>query len=191
MIEMNERADLCQHQRRVKDCNECLLEEQRAGAVIYLGIDPGKSGGIVSILTHQKGETEIEAVSMPPTERDVWEFIQDVRESAATCHAVIEQVQGYIGGAQPGSAMFKFGMSYGGLRMALVAAGIPFTEVVPRKWQAGLGIAPRKRQESKTAWKNRLKSFAQNRHPELRVTLGTADALLLADYCRQQNGGRG
>ena len=80
--------------------------------------------------------------------------------------------------------MFKFGMSYGGLRMALVAAGIPFTAVTPQKWQKALGIPHRERTESKTQWKQRLKRKAEQLFPNHKLTLAISDALLIAHYCR-------
>ena len=79
--------------------------------------------------------------------------------------------------------MFSFGASYGALCMALTAADVRFEEVPPLRWQRGLHIPPRKKSESRTAWKNRLKSKAQQLFPKEYVTLATADALLLAEYC--------
>jgi hypothetical protein len=169
---------------------------------VYLGIDPGASGGIAV-----QSFGEIYCVPMPKTERDVWGVINGYRHESAV--AVIERVGGYIqGNATPGSAMFNFGVSYGGLRMALIAAGIRFEDVPPQKWQKALGIAPRKSGktkmvssdddpkvpflctelkevggESKTVFKNRLKAKAQQLFPEQKVTLATADALLLLEYC--------
>ena len=150
--------------------------------MIYLGIDPGASGGLASIVT------EGGATAMPATERDVWEWIRlwSSVGGKGNAFAVIEKVGGYIAGAaHPGSAMFKFGQSYGGLRMALVAAGIPFDEITPQRWQKEIGIAPRKQTESKGQFKNRLKAKAQQLFPKVKVTLATADALLIAEYARR------
>jgi hypothetical protein len=85
--------------------------------------------------------------------------------------------------------MFNFGANYGALRMALTAAGIPFEEVVPGVWQRGLNIPPRKKTEGKTAWKNRLKAKAQQLFPSVKITLATADALLIAEFCRRKHEG--
>lgn len=145
---------------------------------IYLGIDPGASGGLAAIQGNQ-----IKAVSMPATERDVWDWFLNHNEGEV--FAIIEKVGGYIGAAHPGSAMFRFGVSYGGLRMALTAAKIPFDEITPQKWQRSLGIAPRKKTESKAQFKRRLKQKAQQLFPGVTVTLATADALLIAEYCRR------
>lgn len=151
---------------------------------VYLGIDPGASGGLASIAADGT-----KAVSMPQTERDIWEWFYEFHPDMNP-FAIIEKVGGYIQreGGNPGSAMFKFGMSYGGLRMALVAAGIPFDEVTPQAWQKALGISSRGKTETRGMFKNRLKAKAQQLFPSVKVTLATADALLLAEYCRRTKG---
>lgn len=150
---------------------------------IYLGIDPGASGGMAEI-----GVDGSAASPMPKTERDIWNWIKQQADRDDT-FAVIEKVGGYVGIKQPGSAMFKFGQSYGGLRMALIAASIPFDEVTPQVWQKSLGIVKRQSGESQTVWKNRLKAKAQQLFPHMKVTLATADALLIAEFCRRKREG--
>lgn len=145
----------------------------------FIGIDPGASGGMACL---EFGV--VHCTPMPETEKDIFEWVDD--HNHETAFAVIEQVGGYIAGnKQPGSAMFKFGQSYGALRMALTAAGIPYELVTPQKWQKFLGIPGRKKTESKTQWKNRLKGHAQRLFPKANITLATADAVLLAEYCRR------
>lgn len=175
-----------------------------SGGEVWLGIDPGASGGLAVVITRPGLPPTVEAVPMPATERDVWEWVRS--HSAAPgrpAYAVIELVGGHVGEAQPGSAMFKFGHSYGASRMALIAASIPFEAVTPQRWQRAVGVTPRKKGrrdkrarddggavklvggESRTQFKNRLKAMAQQLFPKERVTLATADALLLAEYCRR------
>lgn len=157
---------------------------------VYIGIDPGSSGGLACLA----GRSTISG-TMPETEADIYEWILSLK--APPWHdserfAVIEKVGGFIQGVPaPGSAMFKFGVSYGGLRMALIACGIPFEEVTPQKWQKALGISPRdnKGNESKSAFKNRLKAKAQQLFPGEKITLAVADALLIAEYCRRVRSG--
>lgn len=150
--------------------------------MIFIGVDPGVSGGLAEL-----GKRGANGIKMPGTEKDVWEWVQPFMTAPLPVFAVIERVGGYVGEAQPGSAAFKFGASYGGLRMALVAAGIPFEEVTPQKWQKEYQLA-RGKGESKTSWKNRLKAKAQQLFPDLVVTLATADALLIAEYARRTRG---
>ena len=148
----------------------------------YLGIDPGASGGLALI-----NGAHCMAHGMPATERDLWERLKAWDAVTMCC---IEKVGGYMPGSKGniGSAMFKFGQSYGFLRGCLTAAGIPYEEVHPAKWQRSLGIAPRGREEPKNHFKNRLKQKAQQLFPKLQVTLCTADALLIAEHCRRVHG---
>ncbi len=153
--------------------------------MIFLGIDPGASGGLAAVLP----DGEVRFAWMPKTEHGVWDWVSglavDGRAAGRLTRAVIEQVQGFIGGAgNTGSSMFSFGQSYGGLRMALIGAGIPFRTVAPQTWMRRLGISFRRKSEGKTEWKNRLKRHAELLFPQLRVTLATSDALLLAHYCK-------
>lgn len=171
--------------------------------MLFLGIDPGAGGGLCAL---RGGTTEASVVdlrAMPETELEIWSWIiRWWRESHAAggVYAIIEQVGGYVHrsddpdskiGGQPGSAMFKFGWSYGGLRMALVAAGLREGEtwraVVPQTWQKGLKISPRSKTEGekRNQFKGRLKAEAADLFPDVKVTLKTCDALLLAEYCRR------
>lgn len=150
----------------------------------YIGIDPGASGG-VAILK----QGVIVAVPMPDTETDIWDCFDGLRDK--NVFAVIERVTGYVGGAgNTGSSMFQFGTNYGCLRMALIAAKIPFEEVMPQVWQKGLQISKRKPTESKTEWKNRLKAGAQRLFPDTKITLACADAILIAEFCRRKREGK-
>jgi len=152
----------------------------------FVGIDPGQSGGLAIVCVYPNMEVypDMEcAVPMPSTERDIWDWFNSLPPRTM---ALIELVH-----AMPGngvSSMFKFGAGYGGLRMALIASGIPFEGVQPRAWQKELGIPPKKKTETKTQFKNKLKAKAQQLFPAEDVTLKTADALLIAEYCRRKHG---
>jgi len=150
----------------------------------YIGIDPGAQGGMAALLDGGA----VCFTSMPKDEAGIWRWVRSFEpDGDRDVRAVIEQVQGYIGEGQPGSSMFKFGQGYGTLRMALVAAGIPFEAVTPRVWQSALSIPPRKKSENRGQWKQRLKTEAEIRYPRLLVTLAVADALLLAEYCKMMH----
>lgn len=141
----------------------------------YIGIDPGKSGGI-AIIDSRVTFTR----PMPSSERGIWEVIA-VEDNSHT-FAVIEKVHAMP--KQGVTSMFTFGVGYGGLRMALIAAGIPFEEVTPQKWQKSFGMV-RKKSELNSVWKRRLMAKAQQLFPLVDVTLKTADALLIAEYARR------
>ena len=158
---------------------------------MYLGIDPGSAGGFAAVT--ENGDCLLWPAAEFPTERDLWEWFQCRRPSLiAEVTAVIEKVGGYMPGSAGniGSAMFKFGQNFGMLRAFLCAAGIPYEEVTPAAWQKALGIPTRKKTETKSQQKNKLKAAAQRLFPQEKVTLATADALLLAEFCRRKKEGR-
>ena len=161
----------------------------------WIGIDPGVSGGLAAI----DGSGCVDLLAKPATDQDVWQWLCLKQggvgfSPAIECFAVIEQNTGYVGGAgNPGSAMFKFGCSHGMLEGFLVAASIPYEQITPGQWQRALGIQPRRKgkgKESKTQFKNRLKQRAQQLFPGKPITLATADAVLIAYYCRLKQEGR-
>jgi crossover junction endodeoxyribonuclease RuvC len=144
-----------------------------------MGIDPGGSGGLAWLTT----EGIVGAVPMPGSDHDLLEALRQAR--AWWPHgsfAMLERV-----GAMPKqglSSTFKFGVSFGSVRCALAATRIPYELVTPAKWQAAMGIPP-KRGEGRTAHKNRLKARAQQLFPDVTMTHAVADALLLAEYAKR------
>ena len=156
--------------------------------MIYLGIDPGSSGGIAAL----RSDGTREALKMPKCERDIWTLISMFRveyvpnSGWVPSFAVVEQVGGFVrGNPRTGSSMFAFGQNYGSVRMALIAAGIKFEVVHPATWQKRLGIPPRKKSEDRDQFKRRLKGHAEKLFPKVGVTLATCDALLIAHYAKE------
>lgn len=140
--------------------------------MIFMGIDPGKSGAIAVI-----GQTVVDFVRLDSTESDIAEFIQswDVLYDGE-CFAFLEKVSAMP--KQGVSSTFKFGQSYGFCRGLLIAHKIPFETVTPQKWQRKLGCLSR-------GDKNVTKAKAQELFPNEKIVHATADALLIAEYCRR------
>ncbi len=160
----------------------------------FIGIDPGAKGGIALLMPNR-----VEFKSLPDRPNEIWNLILELTTTAEQCdevHTLIEQVSGFQGVAHPGSRMFSFGKCCGWIEMALVGL-LPSKQegnihtVLPKVWQKGLGISSLKKTGNKskddTAWKNHLKREAERRFPELLIIKATADALLIAAYCRQEN----
>lgn len=94
--------------------------------------------------------------------------------TCSACHG-----EGVIGsGGQPGSAMFSFGENAGIVRGMLLALGAKVERVDPRTWQQPLFL-PKAKTMPKPEWKRTLKARAQRRFPGIKVTLNTADSLLI------------
>lgn len=143
-----------------------------------IGIDPGGSGGIAMI-----DEDYTVAFKMPATERDLWHSLTEISSAASRDVVYIEKVAAMPG--QGVSSMFRFGMSYGGLRMAVIAAGLRLVEVPPGVWQKPFRL-PTQKKAGNTAKKNAHKARAQELFPDLKITHAVADALLIAEYGRRQ-----
>ena len=141
-----------------------------------IAIDPGASGGIA----YMNEDGIVTAFPMPETEGDVVDHIRMLIASGRGAVVVIEEVGGFIGGVgNTGSSMFKFGRGVGFLMGAIMMAGIPITDHPrPTTWQKHFTFGA-KGELTTTEWKNKLKAEAQRRFPYLKVTLKTADALLL------------
>jgi hypothetical protein len=145
---------------------------------LVIGIDPGQSGAIAAISLYNHKVYALE--KMPPTETDIYDLIYSLRHE--TVFAVIEKVHAMP--KQGVSSTFKFGVGYGGLRMACIAAGIVLHEATPQVWQKLLGIPVRnvKKGETKNAHKTKMRAKAQQWFPTAKVVKDTADALLIAEY---------
>lgn len=164
---------------------------------VIIGVDPGGSGGMAVItkdgvrLFGFKTTDYAEAVDMAI-----------IGYRPEDCLVFFEQVGGYVGVGQPGSAMFNFGNANGivlGLLLArLGKERIRF--ITPQVWQKSVPQAgeARKRikkeallngdsmQQANSAAKREGKKVlcleAKRRFPNLPVTMQNCDALLIADY---------
>ncbi len=124
--------------------------------------------------------------AMRETQGDLLERLREIKSVAGLegdeLVCVLEEVGGFAGKAQPGSAMFKFGEHFGFIKGIVQALGVRLVLVRPQVWQKGFGLGAASKCASKTEWKNKLKAEAQRRFPQLAVTLKTADALLILEH---------
>jgi len=153
---------------------------------IYVGIDPGKTGGVAAIDEH--GNLVL-AEDMPilqlanklavvnPTE--LGEMILQAR-NGQSCQVLVERSQPMP--RQGVSSTFHYGMGFGSLLGALVHNGIGFELVTASQWKKKMGLGKDKKQSI---------GMAVQRWPELtwrQKDHGVAEAALLACYCRGVRG---
>ena len=140
---------------------------------IYIGIDPGKSGGICFL----DGD-EIKSFKCPETTHDMTEELiltKDIRK----CTAIVEKVWSFPG--QGVTSSFNFGYNYGLWVGILSALKIPYVLHPPGKWMKYYSIPKMEKKDRK----NYLKQLAQQMYPDHKVTLYNADAILLANYLKK------
>ena len=160
---------------------------------VYLGLDPGRNGGLAAL---SAGGVVLSLRKMPDNPEGVLDWIREQGKNGEQLHAALELVGGYMksSGFQPGAHMFVFGMFAGWLEMALAAENVSRRVKVPAvSWQRNLRIPKRTKTESKPQYKRRLKAVVEKLFPNasrLGLTLATADALLLAEWCRRRFTGK-
>jgi hypothetical protein len=143
-----------------------------------IGIDPGAKGAIA----WQVDGGKVAVSKMPETEPDICALLREI-EHGGLIVLYIEDVP--IGMPGKGAAMAKLNRNAGYIRGVVNALGIPMVLIRPAKWQAEYGVGKRSGCKSDSEWKNKLKQVAQRLFPDIRVTLDTADALLILDYARK------
>ena len=153
-----------------------------APLITIIAIDPGASGGMV---WDEDGKTN--AIKMPPSALDIVLFLQRIavktRGQVVELHLESPSTGGW--GAAGLSSVAKLFRNVGGLEYAGLMVGWKVNLIDPKKWQRAHGMA-RDKGETKTAWKNRLKTRAESLFPDgVHVTLSTADALLIYNAAKR------
>lgn len=142
-----------------------------------LAIDPGASGGLAWGLGSAASPA---TANMPANASDLASLVDAIDAAAlAPIHAFVELVGGFIGTAQPGSAMFAFGQNYGQILGVLAALEIPTTLIRPQAWQKALSLGNSATHANKSKWKSHLATRAKQLYPKARINLGNADAVLI------------
>lgn len=148
--------------------------------MIYIGIDPGKSGAMAVLYDDWGGDVVVRVIKF-----DSREYAQTLRDlSGQRVKACLEHV-----GAMPGqgvTSMFNFGQNFGYIKGLLEAFQIPYELVRPQKWKKAFGITGDKNSSIEVC--KRLFPFAQLRRTDRcrKDDDGKAEALLMAEYARRR-----
>ena len=148
---------------------------------LFIGIDPGKSGGIACIDT----ETKI-VYTIPYNDKALIDLCRNEGYGGNTEHIMccLEKV-----GAMPGQgvvSMFSFGQSVGYIKGVLESFRIPYQEITPQKWKREFGLTSDKAKSSEVCRKLfpdvSLLATPRCKKPHD----GMAEALLMAEYARRK-----
>ncbi len=144
---------------------------------VYIGCDPGASGGFVVL--DEAGKV-LEVFKTPDTRKGFQEKLGVY--TGTQCFCLLEKVwsRPHIGG----KANFTFGVNVERLLYTLELCKIPHQEVTPQSWMKSY-MMKKENTESGTQWKNRLKAKAQQLFPEQNITLWNSDSFLIAEYTRR------
>ena len=144
-----------------------------------IGIDPGKSGGIA---VYSGGDT----IHAEPCPSEIPEMAALIRRAVHNCEiegviannikVAIENVHAFPTDGR--SSVFKFGTNFG-IWLGICASNkLEVDRIQPRVWMKKYGELPKEKQERKRY----LKVLASSYFQDARVTLKTADAILIAKY---------
>ena len=144
--------------------------------MIYIGIDPGKSGAMALIFDGMD-----ETVLVPFNEQEYCNILRKTSgQRVLTC---LEHV-----GAMPGqgvTSMFNFGQNFGYIKGLLEAFGIPYELVRPQKWKKEFGISDKN--SSVECCKRLFPGVSLHRTERCRKDDDNmAEALLLALYAKRR-----
>ncbi len=141
-----------------------------------IAIDPGKNGAICI----REGSEIISVAKMPDTCADLRDFICEATAASETeIVAYLELVSAMPG--QGVTSMFSFGNGFGHLEQVLADFRIRTVKVRPQAWQKALSLNSVK-DRSKADHKRRLRDYAQQLFPSIKVTAVNQDALLISEY---------
>ena len=152
-----------------------------------IAIDPGKGGGIAIYNGRRKSldggiHNKLEVFKMPQTPKDLYESLHTTFQQDTVVY--LEKVH-----AMPrnGSiSAFKLGNNLGQLEMAITALGCRLIYVTPQKWMKHFSLTKTNKTETPVQHKNKIKAFAQQRYPNIKVTLAISDALALLEYAKEK-----
>jgi len=170
--------------------------------MIYIGIDPGKDGGIAYI----KANGKVSATTVPKigTEVDLnayTEILRKLKYSDEDVRVVLEDVHSIFG--MSAKSNFEFGKNNGHIEGILVALGMPYSKVAPKTWQKVMweGIKIEKINTGKKTKAGKIKYKTDTKATSLKAVKrlfpdvdlrkseratkphdGKVDSLLLAEY---------
>ena len=146
----------------------------------YIGIDPGKSGGIMVI--NESGEAT--AYKCPEKVFDMAILFRLIMSHTAPDNICLLMERGW---ARPGNAVraaFTYGVNYGQWLGIAASHEIKMYTTLPNNWIKWIGCPKGMIVKDRKNW---LKSKAKELYPELKkVTLATADAILIGHYAREE-----
>ena len=144
----------------------------------YIGIDPGKSGGISMFY----GKT-IKAAKCPDSFGRMHTKFLEMLGDTAPCdtYVFIEQVWAFP--SDSNKTAFAFGTNYGAWQTIAEIEEVNIVLVRPRKWQKHFET-PKSDKKTRKRW---LKELAQGMC-DFRVTFNTSDAILIGKYCADEVG---
>ena len=153
---------------------------KKASRFKYIGIDPGKGGGIAVI--NEKGI--IKAYKCPDSSEEMALLFQILMGNTAAdkIRLLMERVW-----ARPTNAVraaFSYGVNYG-QRLGIAASHeVQMNTAIPVEWIKWIGCPKALKRDVRKRW---LKKKAGELYPKInKLTLATSDAILITHYAKEE-----
>tara|TARA_R110000824_G_scaffold331703_1_gene518321 strand:- start:1003 stop:1503 length:501 start_codon:yes stop_codon:yes gene_type:complete len=156
--------------------------------MIVIGIDPGKSGGVV-VINDCENTNDLPMAEMhkcPPSPVDMASILRNARNTAWVQQdkivVAIEKVWAFPTDAR--SAAFKFGVNYGMWLGIIGSLDLPFMEIPPKTWMKSYAPVPKDKKERKQYLKDTCITMYKDIFLyDKNVTYAVSDAALIALWC--------
>ena len=150
--------------------------------MIYIGIDPGKSGGIC---VYNPYRDSVDLNKMPDTIHGIVTLMRDIvtQYEEEDIRLVLEKVHSMPG--QGVASTFTFGQGFGQLQGVIAALGLSYIEVIPNRWMKLIGTMPKDKAERKKF----IKDWVEKRSGKS-IPLYIADAVAIAYVAPSLWGGK-
>ena len=145
----------------------------------YIGIDPGKSGGITMIY-----KKDVKTYKCPQRTEDMAILFSLLigDTSSYDVKVLMERVW-----ARPNNAVrsaFAYGVNYGQWMGIIACHEVPLQTCLPNECIKFYGCSKDLEYQERKRW---LKEKAKSLYPKLNVTLMTSDSILIADYAMKEH----
>ena len=154
------------------------MTQENSHSIRYIGIDPGKGGGIAVI-----AKDGIEVKKCPESIHDMSLMFALMVGSTPPDQVLVMIEKDWARPHDGRSSVFTFAQNYGRWEGIIASCEITPHYVTPQVWMKAMGCPARLKKQVR---KNYLKELSKKKYPDIarKLTLKTADAMLIADYAK-------
>ena len=154
------------------------VKKNNSKLIKYVGIDPGKGGGVATIY-----KNEVKVYKCPASVYDMAMMFALIMNETPPSHMLVMIEKVWARPHDGRSSVFTFAQNYGNWEGIVSSHEIQSHYVTPQKWMKAIGCPPKLKKQER---KNYLKDLAKKKYPQLgkKIILATADAMLIADYAK-------
>ena len=146
----------------------------------YIGIDPGKGGGIAMI--NSKGI--MKAYKCPDSTDDMSLLFKILIGNTAPTKVMLLMERVWARPTNAVRAAFSYGVNYGQWLGIAATNEVRMNTVIPATWIQNVGCPKALKKNVRKKW---LKDKARELYPKVnKLTLATSDAILIAHYAKEE-----